>query len=95
MRRAGITLFLVLGLWQIVAIFAAMHDWLGLHVILAVPTAFFIGAFPVIGAAFAAYGATQAWSWSWFVATLAFFGPATVAGVLVAAPYLRNRPRYD
>jgi hypothetical protein len=95
MRRAGVTLFLILGLWQIVAIFAGLHSWLELHVILAAPTACFLGAFPVIGAAFAAYGAMQAWDWPWFVAALAFFGPVAIASVLVAAPYLRDRPRYE
>lgn len=95
MRRAGVTLFLILALWQIGAIFAGMHYWLQLHIILAIPTACFLGAFPVIGAAFAAYAAIQAWDWPWWLAGLAFFGPAALAAALIAIPYLRNRPRYD
>jgi hypothetical protein len=95
MRRAGVTLFLILALWQIAAIFASLHGWLQLHFILAIPTACFLGAFPVIGAAFAAYGATQVWNWPWWFAALAFFGPVAVAAALVAIPHLRNRREYE
>lgn len=52
---------------------SGLTDWLGLHWIIAVPLALFLGFFPLVGSIFGMIGAINVWQWEWWQAGLLFF----------------------
>jgi len=70
--------YVLLGLFQAIAVIAGLVDWIGFHWVIAVPLAFFIAYIPVIGAGTATVGAVNAWHWSWLYSGGLFFGPFVV-----------------
>ena len=84
MPLVAIIAYTLLGLFQIAAIIAGLETWAGFPWLIAVPLAIFIGYTPVLGTVVGMFGAVTAWHWSWFQATLLFFGPL----VAVIAIYL-------
>ena len=67
--------YVILGLFQTVAVIAGLEDWIGLHWIIAVPFAFFIAYIPVVGTVVGMFSAVIVWHCSWLYAGGLFFGP--------------------
>ena len=70
--------YVLLGLFQTIAVIAGLEDWMGLHWIITVPLAFCIAYIPVIGTVSAMFSAVNAWNWSWLHAGGLFFVPFVV-----------------
>jgi hypothetical protein len=79
--------YLLMGLIQMVATYAAVYHLLG--TVAAILFGLFIGWTPIIGSVLSVYGATKVWGWPWYWAILIFFWPNII--VLVLA--LRRDPR--
>ena len=89
MPTLAIVAYTLLGLFQLAAVIAGLEIWMGLPLLIAVPLAFFIAYFPVIGTLVGMFGAVTAWHWSWLQAFLLFFGPL----VLIMAIYFGSAAR--
>lgn len=80
-------LMLVLGVFQLAAFQAGLHEWLGLHSLLSIivgGVALMMG--PLGGLAVAVvgfFGAMQAWDWEWWQAALLCF-PSIVLTIIMA-----------
>lgn len=74
--------YILLGLFQLTAIYAAFTSWLGWHWIIAGPIAFFVSYLPLIGTVAGMLGAVKGWGWEWSSAALLFFGPFAAIFVL-------------
>ncbi len=77
--------YMILGFFQLAAVFAGLEVWMGLHWIIAGPLAFFIAYFPVLGTIVGMFGAVTAWHWSWLQAGGLFFGPLAVIAIIALA----------
>ena len=78
MKEIAFIGYVLLGLFQTIAVIAGLEDWTGFHWIITVPLAFFIAYIPVVGSVIAMIGAVNAWHWSWLYAGSLFFGPLVV-----------------
>ena len=70
--------YVLLGLFQAIAVMAGLVDCIGFHWVIAVPLALFITYIPIIGAGTATVGAVNAWHWSWLHSGGLFFGTFVV-----------------
>jgi hypothetical protein len=66
--------YVLLGLFQTIAVIAGLVGWTGLHWVITAPLAFFIAYIPVVGSVIAMIGAVNAWHWSWIHAGGLFLG---------------------
>lgn len=73
---AGITYiaYLILGVFQLAAIYAGLDQWLGWHFVFQGPIALFLAYIPVVGTIVGFLGAMKGWGWSFIQAGLLFFG---------------------
>lgn len=72
--------YIVTGLFQIVATYAAVHHLFG--VIGAILFGIFVGWIPIIGSILSVWGATEVWGWSWYWALFLFFWPNVIVILL-------------
>lgn len=83
MQAIGFLIFLALGVLQMAATYAGLHQWLGLHWMIAGFLVILIAWSPLIGTALGIVGAVKAWGWSIGGAILLLAGPLVLAFVIV------------
>ena len=76
-------LYLGLGVFQFAATIAGLEEWVGLHLVIAVPVALFLAYCPLVGTIVGMFGAVTAWGWSWLQAGALFFGPFVLIVIIV------------
>lgn len=76
--------YLLLSIFQFVAIIAGFNAWLGLGAFISAILALFLAGIPFVGTLVGMFGAVHGWGWTWFEAGALFFGPMLVVLVFAA-----------
>lgn len=77
--------YVCLGIFQFVAMFAGLTDWIGLHWMIAGPVSLLIAYIPLVGTVLGIMGAMTAWNWPLLHALALFLGPLVVIAALALA----------
>ena len=85
--------YVLLGLFQTIAVIAGLEGWTGLHWIITVPFAVYIAYIPVVGTVIGMIGAVNAWHWSWLHAGGLFIGPFVVILFITLITFRRMKTR--
>lgn len=85
MQLLVIITYVILSLFQLATISAALDGWIGLHGMTAVFVAYFIAFTPLVGNVVGMLAAVSLWEWSWLQAAELFFGPYAVILILTIA----------
>lgn len=56
--------YIIIGLFQIAAIWAGLESWLGLYWFVLLPVSIVVTYIPILGTAIGIFGAINAWGWS-------------------------------
>lgn len=93
MQAIGYLIFLALGVFQMIATYAGLNTWLGLHWIVAGIGTLLLGWFPFIGTIIGIFGAVNAWRWPVWQALLLFGAPLILALCLAGLASMRESTR--
>lgn len=75
LSNIGCLVYFLIGIVQIVAIFAGFKAWWGWNTFFAALGAIFVGEIPILGTILGIMGAIKGWGWSTFSAIMLFCWP--------------------
>ncbi|CAK8741790.1 hypothetical protein SODG_005108 [Sodalis praecaptivus] len=79
MKILGFMIFLVVSLFQFVAIMEGLEHWLGLNEFFSFIIGIILTYIPVVGQVIGTMGAIKVWYWEWWQAIGLFWGSAIAA----------------
>lgn len=83
--------YMALGLFQLAAVMAGLHEWWGIPKVVAALIGFIVAYLPVIGTITGIVGAHDAWRWSWEMSIALFLGPMIVMFSIAGVAALLDR----
>ncbi|EAS6634648.1 hypothetical protein SC911_002219 [Salmonella enterica] len=93
MQAIGMTVFFVVGLFQMAAIGAGIEYWTGWPAFVSIIIGLTITYIPLVGQIAGIVGAVNGWGWEWWQASLLFFGGLLLPIVLGGGEYVLSRFR--